>query len=165
MHAAGKRADDGYAAIALEDSNHDGKLNSSDAHWGELQLWVDANRNGKTDPGELHSLAEFGIVELDLAAREGTDIDNGNLIGLVSSFTKADGSQHVMADVWFARDVAPEQAPVPTPATLGELLSTPAADLLPAPAGPPAPADAAPGIAPVLPRASIDDERPSLPLI
>ena len=50
-------------------------------------------------------------------------------------------------------------------ALLGELLSTPAADLLPAPAGPPAPADAAPGIAPVLPRASIDDERPSLPLI
>ena len=74
--------------------------------------------NGKTDTGELHGLAEFGIVELDLAAHAGTDMNNGNLIGLVSSFTKPDGSQHAMADVSFARDVAPAQPDSPAPAML-----------------------------------------------
>ena len=56
---------------------------------------------------------------------------NGNLIGLVSTFTKADGSQHAVADVWFAKDVAPEQANKPAPATLGDLLTAPATELLP----------------------------------
>ena len=131
LRADGSRAGNGYAAMALEDSNHDGKLNASDAHWKELQLWVDANHDGKTDAGELHGLAEFGIVELDLAAKVGTDIQNGNLIGLVSSYTKADGSQHAVADVWFAKDVAPERADKPAPATLGDLLAAPATELLP----------------------------------
>ena len=110
LRADGTRAGNGYAAMALEDSNHDGKLNASDAHWKDLQLWVDANHDGKTDAGELHGLAEFGITELDLAAKVGSDIQNGNLIGLVSTFTKSDGSQHAVADVWFAKDVAPQQA-------------------------------------------------------
>ena len=91
---------------------------------------MDANHDGKTDAGELHDLAEFGIVELDLEARAGTDMNNGNLIGLVSSFTKADGSQHVMADVWFAKDVAPAGAAAEPPAALGDLLAAPDADLL-----------------------------------
>ena len=83
LKADGTRAGNGYAAMALEDSNQDGKLNASDTHWKELQLWVDANHDGKTDAGELRSLAEYGIVELDLTAKVGTDIQNGNLIGLV----------------------------------------------------------------------------------
>jgi hypothetical protein len=135
LRADGTRAGNGYAAMALEDSNHDGKLNASDAHWKELQLWVDANHNGKTDAGELHGLAEFGIVELDLTAKVGTEIQNGNLIGLVSSYTKDDGSQHAVADVWFAKDVAPEQADKSAPATLGDLLAAPATELLPAGSG------------------------------
>ena len=96
---------------------------------------MDANHDGKTDAGELHGLAEFGIVELDLTAKVGTDIQNGNLIGLVSNYTKADGSQHAVADVWFAKDVAPEQADKPTPATLGDLLAAPGTELLPAGSG------------------------------
>ena len=132
LRADGTRAGNGYAAMALEDSNHDGKLNASDAHWKDLQLWVDANHDGKTDAGELHGLAEFGITELDLTAKVGSDIQNGNLIGLVSSFTKSDGSQHALADVWFAKDVAPQQADKAAPATLGDLLAAPSAELLPA---------------------------------
>jgi hypothetical protein len=135
QRADGTRAGNGYAAMALEDSNHDGKLNARDAHWKELQLWVDANHDGKTDAGELHGLAEFGIVELDITAKVGTDIQNGNLIGLVSSYTKDDGSQHAVADVWFAKDVAPEQADKSAPATLGDLLAAPATELLPAGSG------------------------------
>ena len=60
---------------------------------------------------------------------------NGNLIGLVSSFTKADGSQHAMADVWFARDVAPAEAQMAEPAKRFDLLIAAAADLLPSSVG------------------------------
>ena len=68
---------------------------------------ADANHDGKTDPGELKLLSDYGIVSLNLNATKGTTIDHGNLLGLISSYTKADGSQHAMADVWFAKDVTP----------------------------------------------------------
>ena len=136
--ADGTRAGTGYAAMSLEDSNHDGKLNASDAHFKDLQLWVDANHDGKTDKGELHTLAEFGIKELDLHAQTGTTVDNGNLLGLVSSYTKTDGSQHAMADVWFAKDAPaghPAGDPAKQPPALSDVLAAPAADLLPAALG------------------------------
>ena len=117
--------------MGLEDTNHDGKLSAQDAHWKELQVWVDANHDGKTDKGELHGLADFGIVELDLHATKGTAMDNGNLLGLVSSYSKADGSQHAMVDVWFAKDVTPVDPTKHAPVALGDVLSAPSADLLP----------------------------------
>jgi len=52
---------------------------------------------------------------------------HGNLTGLLSTFTRADGSQHEMADVWFGKDKAPA-AP-----TAADLLVAPAADLLASP--------------------------------
>jgi len=125
-NADGTRAGNGYAAMALEDTNHDGKLTAADAHFKDLRVWVDANHDGKTDAGELKTLADLGIVSLDLHAQTSTATDNGNLIGLVSSYTTSDGAQHAMADVWFAKEA--------TPATpkLSELLAGPAADVLPA---------------------------------
>ena len=126
QNAHGQRAGNGYAAMALEDTNHDGKLNSSDARWNELKVWVDANHDGKTDAGELKGLIDFGIVELDLNAAKGSVVDNGNLLGLVSTYTKADGSRHAMADVWFAKD---EEKNVERP-DLKDLLAAPSADLL-----------------------------------
>ena len=122
----GTRAGNGYAAMALEDSNHDGKLSAADASFKDLRVWVDANHNGVSDAGELKTLAELGIVSLDLHAQTGTAKDNGNLIGLVSSYTTTDGAQHEMADVWFARE-AVSAAP-----KLSELLAAPAGEVLPA---------------------------------
>lgn len=106
--ANGKRATDGYVALAAEDTNHDGKIDSHDAHWKELKVWVDGNHDGKTDAGELKTLDEIGIASLDLNATKNGAIDNGNLVGLVSSYTTTDGKQHQMADVWFAKDVQPQ---------------------------------------------------------
>jgi hypothetical protein len=76
---------------------------------------------------------DFGVVEINLDFSRGTAVDNGNLLGLVGSYTSADGSSHDMADVWFAKqaDMAP---------TAAELLAGPAPDLL-----------AATGAAPVVP--------------
>jgi hypothetical protein len=119
---AGQRAGDGFRAMADLDSNHDGKLSSGDAAFGELKLWVDANHDGKTDAGELKGLADFGVVSINLDFAKGSSMDNGNLLGMVSSYTKADGTESAVADVWFAKaDSTPN---------LGELLAAPAADLI-----------------------------------
>mgnify|MGYP001756969107 CR=1 FL=1 len=64
---------------------------------------VDADSDGLTDAGELHGLAEMGVASMNLVADSSTAMDNGNLLGLVSSYTHTDGSTHDMADVWFAR--------------------------------------------------------------
>ena len=85
------------------DANRDGVLNSSDAAYQDLRLWVDADSDGLTDAGELHGLAEMGVASMNLVADSSTAMDNGNLLGLVSSYTHTDGSTHDMADVWFAR--------------------------------------------------------------
>jgi hypothetical protein len=129
--AAGTRAGNGFAALAQEDSNHDGIINAQDAHWKDLKVWVDANHDGKTDAGELKSLAELGIVSLNLDAKAGSAVDHGNLLGLVSSYTSADGSQHAMDDVWLARH--------PAPPPLNEVLAAPGGALMAAEPARPAP--------------------------
>jgi hypothetical protein len=134
--ADGTRAGNGYEAMKLEDSNGDGVLNASDANFDKLRVWVDANSDGKTDGGELHGLADFGIVSLDLNGVTGTAVDNGNLLGITSSYSKADGSTHDMADVWFSKD-APK---------LDELLASAPSEVLPGSTAA-APAAAAPAAA------------------
>ena len=106
----GQRAGDGYTAMLDLDANQDHKLTAADAAFKELQVWVDADHDGQTDTGELKTLADLGIVELDLNAQRSTATDNGNLLGLVSSYTTNDGNSHAMADVWFHRDVDGAQA-------------------------------------------------------
>jgi len=104
--ADGQRAGNGYAALAQIDSNLDGIISAADASFKQLQVWVDADQDGLTDDGELKSLADLGILSLDLNAQTGTEVDNGNLLGLVSSYTTTDGQTKEMADVWFSRDTA-----------------------------------------------------------
>jgi hypothetical protein len=118
----GQRAGDGYRAMADLDSNADGKLSAADDKFSELKLWVDADSDGVTDAGELKGLVDMGVVELNLDFAKGTELNNGNLLGLTSSYTSADGSEHDMADVWFAK-----QAGAPA---LGDLLAAPTADML-----------------------------------
>ncbi len=153
----GQRMGNGFAALALEDSNHDGKIDASDEHFKDLKLWVDANHDGKTDIGGLRGLAESAIVELNLAHVVSDKVDQGNLVGLVGSFRSADGATHEMSDVWFAkqRDAAGAAPP------LAELVSLPAGDLLGAggAASPPT-AVAQPGFvgSAMMPRSWGDDE-------
>jgi len=124
--ASGKRASNGYEAMAQYDSNGDGQLTAADAHFADLRVWVDANHDGKTDAGELKTLADLGIASLDLHGLAGTATDHGNLLGLTSGYTTTDGATHAMADVWFAKDTGAAAAPA-----LGDLLAAPAADVLP----------------------------------
>jgi hypothetical protein len=126
----GQRAGNGFAALAAQDSNHDHRITAADAQFQSLEVWADANHDGKTDAGELKSLAELGIVELDLSPADSTTVDHGNLIGQVSSYKTGEGQVHQMADVWLAKMpiVAHEAAPSAASPRLSELLVAPAAD-------------------------------------
>jgi len=104
--ADGSKAKDGYQALAALDSNLDGLIDANDATFGSLQVWTDANGNGITDAGELKSLGNLGITSISLDAVKTSVVDNGNLIGLMGSYTKADGSVHTAGDVWFSVDAS-----------------------------------------------------------
>ena len=82
--ADGSVGADGYTALAQQDSDGDGDIDAQDANFNKLSVWVDADHDGVTDSGELKSLGELGIVSLNLNATKGTEMDNGNVLGLVS---------------------------------------------------------------------------------
>ena len=48
------------------DDNSDLVLNNQDAVWSELRVWQDINQNGVSETGELRTLEEWGITEINL---------------------------------------------------------------------------------------------------
>jgi hypothetical protein len=115
--ADGQRALDGYQALGALDSNQDGVINVADASFAELGVWVDSDSDGISETGEIRSLASLGITQLDLHTSAGAATDNGNLLGLTSTYQTADGATHDAADVWFriqqaANALAPPDASV-----------------------------------------------------
>jgi hypothetical protein len=104
--ANGVTAANGFAALASYDANHDGVINASDPIWNSLNIWVDSNGNGVTDPGELRTLASLGITSLNLSyTDQGTTVKDasGNNPEFVGSFTM-NGVTTSMVDVNFAAD-------------------------------------------------------------
>jgi hypothetical protein len=99
----GSKAADGFAALATLDTNRDGVVDATDAKFNDLRLWVDANSNGHTDQGELKTLADVDVASLNLNAQTSTQENNGNVFGLVSSYTKTDGTYAELVDVLLAK--------------------------------------------------------------
>jgi hypothetical protein len=70
----GTFANTGYQALAQYDDtanggNANGMIDPGDAVFARLRIWTDRNHDGKTDPGELQTLSEAGIVAIDLEYR------------------------------------------------------------------------------------------------
>ena len=101
----GTLAPNGFAALAALDSNGDGILDASDPAFAELKLWRDADQNGVTGAGELISLADAGIVSLNLAhTLKNQTLANGNQLTREGSFTRADGTTSAMGEFRLATD-------------------------------------------------------------
>jgi trimeric autotransporter adhesin len=123
--ANGQRAGNGFAALSQFDSNADGKIDANDAAFNELKVWVDADADGVSDAGELRGLIDAGVASLNLDFTRGTEVDNGNLLGMVGSYTGTDGSESAMVDVWFAKQQPEEALP-----EIGDLLAADTGNLL-----------------------------------
>ncbi len=90
---AGGKAVDGFAALAQEDTNGDGMVNSSDANYSNLRVWQDLNQDGMSQASELKTLAELDIVSINVAKSENSQVlSNGNEIADLGTFTRSDGS-------------------------------------------------------------------------
>jgi hypothetical protein len=58
-----KNAWEGLGAL---DNTRDGKIDKSDARFGELKVWIDRNSDGISQSDELKTLTELGITEIAL---------------------------------------------------------------------------------------------------
>ena len=89
----------GVRSLDWVDANRDGKIDSTDPVFKELKVWQDLNGDGDNvstgangsvvaDAGELKSLSELGITELDYV--NGRFVRNGNFFALKSNQLEAD---------------------------------------------------------------------------
>ncbi|WP_436176016.1 hypothetical protein, partial [Mesorhizobium sp. LjNodule214] len=100
----GNATTDGFAVLRNFDSNSDGIIDSADASFGELRIWVDTNSNAVADAGELKSLSEMGIVSIQVNAQQINETIAGNTVSHIASYQRADGSAAEVVDVWYSND-------------------------------------------------------------
>jgi hypothetical protein len=101
----GKKAANGFEALAELDSNGDGKIDSTDTAYASLRVWKDADGNGFSGAGELLTLAEAGVQSIGVGFTGSTLTDSqGNQHRQVGSYTSTAGQTRNATDVWFSTD-------------------------------------------------------------
>lgn len=93
-------ATDGLDELRKFDSNIDGVIDSTDGIFSSLRLFTDKNMDGKSQPGELRTLLEEGIVSIDLNGETSNQNINGNRISVISSYQRQDGTHHQIGDAF-----------------------------------------------------------------
>lgn len=102
----GQKAANGFEALKDLDSNNNGTFDSSDTAWNQVKVWKDSNKNGVVDNGELLSLEQAGIENIDLNYQNSNAVDaNGNTVGQIGTFDKENGTQGNISDIWFNTDL------------------------------------------------------------
>lgn len=99
-----QKAADGYAALRALDANADGLIDAVDAPFASLRVWRDLDQDGVSDAGELQSLEEAGISQIDLTQTAFTQtLADGTRLDGQASFT-LNGQTHTYTDAWFAEN-------------------------------------------------------------
>jgi Ca2+-binding RTX toxin-like protein len=103
----GQLATNGFEALKELDTNGDGVIDAKDSAFATLRVWRDLNSNGVTEAGELQTLEKANVRSLNVGYASDTQKDaQGNEHRQLGSFTRGDGRQQKMDDVWFSVDTA-----------------------------------------------------------
>jgi len=91
----------GFQGLAAFDSSGDGVLNASDKAFSQFLIWRDQDGNGASRTGEVQTLDQAAITQIDLAGKVNPDRGeaNSNDVLGVSSVTFADGSTRALYNV------------------------------------------------------------------
>ena len=101
----GEYATSGFEALREFDDNNDGKIDAKDNVYSKLKMWQDINHDGLSQSEELKSLADLGIVSIDLESTVTGAIDvMNNIQRRLSSFMKSDGSTAQVGEYLLNRD-------------------------------------------------------------
>jgi hypothetical protein len=96
---------DGFAALAQEDTNHDGVVNNQDSNFAQLKVWRDLNQDGISQTDELTLLSDNGITSLNINKTSGAFmLLNDNSASAVGQYTFANGTMGQMFDVNLVSD-------------------------------------------------------------
>jgi hypothetical protein len=94
--------ENGFLALADYDDNGDGVINSQDAVWKDLIVWINAG-DAITSGDELFSMDDLKITEIDLGYSDVSYSIEGNDIKQKSSFTIG-GNNHDIASAYLQTD-------------------------------------------------------------
>lgn len=98
--AGGGTAEDGFAALAQEDTNGDGVVDADDARFADLRVWRDLNQDGVSQANELQTLQQAGIESIRVAKTEHSQLlSNGNQLADLGTFVRTDGSTGGLGEV------------------------------------------------------------------
>jgi len=101
----GRRAANGFEALAELDGNNDGRIDTNDPGFSHMKVWKDVDRDGYSLPSELHTLDELGITAINLDSTPDSTTDpQGNTRTRVGSFEWTDGSNGEIAEYGLERD-------------------------------------------------------------
>ena len=120
----GTLAAHGFDALRGLDGNRDGRIDRRDAVWSELRLWLDADADAETDPGELFSLDQRGVESLSLTYADSAWRDpQGHQHRQIGTYRTRDGRVLACDDVWFVIDPTRSRQlnPLPVSAAIASL--------------------------------------------
>ena len=77
-------------------------IDSQDAIWANLHLWIDWNHNGFSEPSEIYRLEDFGITQISLQYKVTNRTDQFGNVFRLKAPCELEGKVRFGYDVYFS---------------------------------------------------------------